>query len=88
MGEVLQSHEQLVVTQGFDISIGVIKMPVAGVGKGLKVTSLTGPRNSLLTKRSIVQIINQDNLCLARSLAVCQGYRRWKAGEINEHEYR
>jgi hypothetical protein len=87
MSEVLQSHEQLVVTQGFDISIGVIKLPVA-TGGGHKVTSLTGPRNSLLRKRSIVHIINQDNLCLARSLAVCQGYRRWKAGEINEHEYR
>jgi hypothetical protein len=71
MSEVLQSHEQLVVTQGFDISIGVIKMPVAGVGHARKVTSLTGPRNPLLTKRSIVQIVNQDNLCLARSLAVC-----------------
>ena len=52
-----------VFDEAFSVTVGVIHL-LRGAGR-TKVTSLHGPDNSVHRKRSMVQIINDDNLCLA-----------------------
>ena len=65
---VLQSHEDLSISDGFDINIGIINVP-KGSGR-LRITSLTGTNNFIHRKQSLVKIINADHLCLARAIAM------------------
>ena len=65
---VLQSHEHLSISDGFDINIGVINVPKRS-GR-LRTTSLTGTNNSIRRKQSLIQIINADHLCMARAIAM------------------
>ena len=48
-----------------EINVQAIKIPV-GVGG----TELTNIEENIFTKRSIIQITNDDNLCLARAIVV------------------
>ena len=65
---VLQSHEDLSISDGFDINIGVINVPKRS-GR-LRTTSLTGTNNSIRRKQSLIQIINADHLCMAGAIAM------------------
>ena len=67
--EVLQSHQDVSFDETFSVTVGVIHLPRGA--RRTKVTSLHGPDNSVSRKLSMVQIINDDNLCLARALVVC-----------------
>lgn len=49
--------------------VGALRIP-RGAGR-VRITKLSGPENSIHKKKSIVQIINDDQLCMARSIAVC-----------------
>ena len=69
MGEierVLNSHEELTLDRGFVIDVGVIQMPRGGRGKGY----ITNVNEALSKKKSIVEIRNKDNMCMARALVV------------------
>ena len=48
--------------------IGVIHIP-QGVGRQ-RVTKVSGPDNSIHKKSSMVQIVNDDQLCMARAIGV------------------
>ena len=63
---VLQSEENLDVTDGFDVQLGVARIERGGTN-GRPITNVQDARFS---KRAIVAIKNEDSLCLARALAV------------------
>ena len=65
---VLQSHEDLSISDGFDINIGIINVP-KGSGR-LRITSRTGTNNFIHRKQSLIKIINADHLCMARAIAM------------------
>ena len=48
--------------------VGALHVP-QGAGRQ-RITKLTGPDNSIHTKRSMVQIVNDDQLCMARAIGV------------------
>ena len=66
MENVLQSEENLKVTEGFEVQLGVARMEHGGAN-GHPIINVQEARFS---KRSIVSIKNHDNLCLARAFAV------------------
>ena len=63
---VVQSEEGLCIDDEFTVELGVVRMD-----KGAGRRHITDTSKDLSAKRSIVQINNDDNLCLARSIAVC-----------------
>jgi hypothetical protein len=72
----LQSIESLQFDEEFEITAGVIQLP-SGSGRKL-IQRLTDPESSVKLKQCFVEIWNQDDLCLARSLAVCEVHRQYK----------
>ena len=66
--KVLQSHEELMVDDTFDITVGTIEVPKGG--RGRRITQLQGENNSIHRKKSMIEIVNDDYLCLARALVV------------------
>ena len=75
----LQSNDALMLDN--QIAIGVIHIPRGG-------QSLTGPSNSSECKKSIVQIVNKDNLCLARAVVICKAYALFKEGKMTYGQYK
>ncbi|XP_062602848.1 uncharacterized protein LOC134264573 [Saccostrea cucullata] len=67
---VLNSHQKLKVDSSFHLDIGIITMPKGGK---VYLNQLTGENNSLKRKQSIIQIVNDDNMCMARAIAVTWG---------------
>ena len=67
---VLNSHEELDVNDSFDITVGVIEMPKGAGGPRRRITNLQGPNNSIHRKGSMVEIINKDQICMARAICV------------------
>ena len=65
---VLNSHQDLEMTDGFSVDVGTMELPKGG--KFLPIHCLTGPEDAVRNKRSIIQIKNTDNNCLARSVGV------------------
>jgi len=66
--KVLQSHENLAITDGFEVDVGIINVPK---GSGwMKITDVHSDNNSIKKKKSIVQIVNEDILCMSRTIAV------------------
>ena len=63
---VVQSEEGLCIDQEFTVELGVVRMD-----KGAGRRYITDTIKDIRAKKSIVQIKNDDNLCLARSIAVC-----------------
>ena len=63
---VLQSEENLNVMEGFDVQLGVARIERGGTN-GNPIINVQDARFS---KRAMVSINNDDNLCLARALAV------------------
>ena len=69
----LNSNEDLDVRKDFDIDVGTIRLPRGGAGNGLDIVSLTGENNSIKMKKSMVEIVNSDTLCMSRAIAVSWG---------------
>ena len=65
---VVQSEEGLCIDQEFTVELGVVRIDK---GTGSKRRYLIDLNKDISAKRSIVRINNDDNLCLARSIAVC-----------------
>ena len=65
---VMNSHADLDLQSSFFVDVGTMELPKAG--KGLEITSLTGSNNSIQRKRSLIEVKNDDNLCLARAIAL------------------
>ncbi len=53
----------------FTVIVGAIHIP-KGEGKK-RITKLTGPDNSIYDKKSMVEIVNSDKICMARAIGVC-----------------
>ena len=69
ISKVLNSHENLDCDENMTVTVGSISLPKGGAK--LPTTQLFGPRNSLQRKQSIFYIENDNNLCLAISIALC-----------------
>ena len=63
---VVQSEEGLCIDDEFTVELGVVRMEKGGGRR-----YITNIQQDRIAKRSIVAINNNDNLCLARSIAVC-----------------
>ena len=66
--KVLNSHQELSVNDSFDIEIGAIDLPKGGGKK--PIMSLHGRKNSIQIKTSLVTIVNNDQLCMARAIGL------------------
>lgn len=60
----MQSNESLPFDNHLNINLGILHMP-----KGGTRSHITGLK-SILNKKSVIQITNNDNMCLARSIIV------------------
>lgn len=65
MEKMLQSNEDLVFNESFEIHVGVIRL-IRG-GKGKKITDITQAKS---TKKCIIQVSNKDNMCAARAVSL------------------
>ena len=65
---ILNSHQSLEMNEEFSVDVGTMELPKGGTR--LPINSLIGPYNSAHRKRSIIQINNTDNNCLARAVGV------------------
>ncbi|KAL4217298.1 hypothetical protein ACF0H5_023749 [Mactra antiquata] len=68
---VLQSEESLNIIDTFQVIAGALRIP-RGTGR-VRLFKVTGPDNSIHKKRSMVQIINPDQLCMERAIGVVYG---------------
>ena len=66
--KVLNSHQNLSVDESFDITVGSVDLPKGGARR--RITKLSGKKNSINWKKSIVTIVNNDKLCMARAISV------------------
>ena len=70
LDNILQSDENIRLTEGFQIHIGVARNPV-GTGIGSRgFHYFLGDKCDLQRNRSTVKIVAKDNLCFSRSLAI------------------
>lgn len=51
--------------------VGALHIPQGAGGPRVRVTKVSGQDNSIHKKSSMVQIVNDDKLCLARAIGVC-----------------
>ena len=79
---VLQSDEDLFIEQGIEIHVAVARNPLGG--KGGKLRYLFTEIDDLSKSRSIVKIVNKDNLCFARSVVVALA--KLKLSELNRDD--
>ena len=66
--KVLNSHENLRMDDSLDITVGSIDSPKGGAR--LRITRLEGEGNSIEKKKSIVIVVNNDQLCMPRATSV------------------
>ena len=64
----LQSNAELKIDKSFKIQIGTIK-EIRG-GAKLPINNLRGKENAVMLKKSMVNISNADNMCMARAIVV------------------
>lgn len=71
--KVLNSNETIPVDEHLLVTVGSIDLPKGGgwSGNKLPVTSLFGSSNSLVRKKSILNVENDNNLCLPISIGIC-----------------
>lgn len=71
--KVLNSNETLSVDDKLLGTVGTIDLPKGGswCGNKLSVTSLFGPNNSLMKKKSVLYVENDNNLCLPIAIGLC-----------------
>ena len=65
---VLQSEENLPVDDSFYITVGTIEQLKGG--KRTTINKVRGENNSVHTKSSMVEIKNEDQMCMARAIGV------------------
>ena len=66
--KVLQSEEELKLDNQFEIHVGILRIPRGAGGRG---KYFVNNRQMITNKRSIVEIVNDDdNLCFDRAVAV------------------
>jgi hypothetical protein len=68
---VLNSNEDLPLDESFRVMVGSIDLPKGSAGGHLKITRLRGEDNSIHRKMSMIQIVNVDQMCMARAIGVC-----------------
>ena len=83
--EVMQSHTTLSVNENFEVGVGIIHVP--GGGGRTKPLHVSSDFNSAYSKKSMVIIVNNDHLCLARSLVVAMAKYQVGKGNIDRKEY-
>lgn len=66
---VLQSYEEFVVDQSFEIEVVHVKLPS---GKGHEKKRYVNLTKSLKEKRRFIKIINIDHLCCARAIVTAK----------------
>ena len=66
----LNSHQNLALDSSFRIDIGVIQLPRGG-SQGMPIITLSGRNNSVYLKTSLIEIVNKDQLCMSRAIAMC-----------------
>ena len=54
----------------FSVIVGALHLPQGAGGPRRRLTKLSGPDNSIHKKSSMVQIVNDDQLCMARAIGV------------------
>lgn len=71
--KVLNSNETLSVDENLLVTVGTIDLPKGGSWSGnkLSVTSLFGPNNCLMKKKSVLYVENDNNLCLPIAIGLC-----------------
>ena len=65
---VMSSHQDLDMNDSFHIDLGMMELPHGG--HKLLITSLAGEDSSIAMKRSIIEIKNSGNHCLAAAVGV------------------
>lgn len=78
---VLNSHQELPLNQTFLLDVGTMELPRGGA---FNMTRLTGPHNDMERKKSVIEIVNRDKICLAHAVAVCFA----RANIVTETEWR
>ena len=68
----LQSNQSLEIQNGFQVTIGVIRIPTGtGRNKGpIKCYTLSGPKNATDLKRSMITVTNDDNSCMYQAITI------------------
>jgi hypothetical protein len=79
---VLNSNEDLPLDQSFRVTVGTVNLPKGG--HRLRITQLHGADNSIHRKNSMVEIVNDDQMCMARAIGVCWA----KANTVTTEEWR
>jgi len=64
---VLTSHQDLPMNDSFYVDVGTMELPKGGVNS-LPINVLSGDNNSISRKLSMIEIINDDNLCMVRAI--------------------
>jgi hypothetical protein len=82
MSKILQSYQNLLFDESLKITVGVIRLP-----RGSGRSKMINREQSISNKTSVVKILNQDNMCMARSLVVCRAYRAFKTSQMTGYEY-
>ena len=78
----MNSHQDLDMNDSFHVDVDTMELPKGGAR--LPITSLVGEDNSLARKRSIIQLKNSDNNCLAAAVGVAYA----SANTISTREWR
>ena len=76
LDNLLQSDEEILLTQGFQIHIGVARNPLGAGKKSRGYIYFLGDKCDILRNRATVKIRSNDNLCFSKSLAVCLAKER------------
>lgn len=71
VSSVLNSHQHLSLDSSVTLDVGVIALPKGG--SKVRMNRIKGDGNCIHRKHSIVQIVNEDQMCMARALAVAWG---------------
>jgi len=67
---VLNSHQDLKMNDSFYVDVGTMELPKGGKGNGLPINTLSGSNSTIKRKKSIVEIVNDDQTCMARAIAM------------------
>lgn len=68
MSSVLNSHQNLSLDYSVTLDMGVIALPEGG--SKVRMNRIKNDSNCIHRKHSIVQIVNEDQMCMARAVAV------------------
>ena len=68
----LQSNQNLEVQNGFQVTIGVIRIPTGADRnkRPIKCYTLSGPENAIDLKKSVTTVTNDDNSCMYQAIAI------------------